>query len=99
METYVVLRKAGPAWVSTKPVREQPYWDEHAEFIDRLFEAGKIMLAGPFSDGNGALLIVKTETEEEAKTIFDDDPWVIQDIQDRGEVRRWQIFLNEFTKA
>ena len=99
MELFVLLRKVGTAWVDGRPVRQQPLWDEHAAFMDRLFEAGKVVLAGPFSDGKGALVVVRTATEQEARTIFDDDPWVKEDILDSGEPRHWQIFLNAFTTA
>src|SRR3712207_4006010 len=96
MDLFVVLRKTGPAWDATKPARQQLYWDEHAGYIDRLYEAGKIMLAGPFPDGSGALLVVRTETEQEARTMFDGDIWVEKDMLDCGEIRRWQMFLNGF---
>jgi len=99
MQTFVVLRKAGPNWLSDRSAQEQPYWTEHAQFIDRLFEAGKILLAGPFDDGSGALLIVAVENEEAAQTFFDDDPWTIQNILGKGEVKAWQIFLNGFGKS
>ena len=99
MQTFVVLRKAGPNWLSDRSAREQPYWTEHAQFIDRLFEAGKILLAGPFDDGSGALLIVAVENEKAAQTFFDDDPWTIQNILRKGEVKAWQIFLNGFGKS
>lgn len=96
MQTFVIFRKAGANRIAGKPTREQPFWDEHAEYTDRLFEAGKILLAGPYDDGSGALIIVRVENEHEAQTMFDNDPWVIEDILDRGEVKGWQIFLNAY---
>jgi uncharacterized protein YciI len=98
MELFVVLRKTGPGWDKTKPVREQRYWDEHAQYIDRLYDEGKIMLAGPFPDGSGAMLVVRTETEQEARRLFDGDIWVEKDMLDRGEVKPWQMFLNGFER-
>jgi hypothetical protein len=35
--TFVILWAPGPAWVVGKTVREQPYWTEHAAFMDQLF--------------------------------------------------------------
>ncbi|HEX2912045.1 MAG TPA: YciI family protein [Chloroflexia bacterium] len=98
MQTFVVFRKAGSAWVPNLAARQQPYWDEHAEFMDRLFETGQILLGGPFDDGSGALLIIRVENEQAAQTIFEDDPWTVKDIQDKGEVKAWQIFLNAYQK-
>ena len=37
---FLVFRGPGPAWVAGTPTREQPLWDEHAAFMDRLFEEG-----------------------------------------------------------
>ena len=37
--TFMLLWAPGPAWVLGKTVREQPYWTEHAAFMDRLFAA------------------------------------------------------------
>lgn len=96
MQLFVVLREAGSSWVNGKSSREQPYWDEHAEFMNRIIETGKILLGGPFSDGSGSMVIVKTETEQEARTIFEGDPWLLHNIHQREEVRPWQIFINEF---
>lgn len=96
MELYVMMRTVGPAWVTGTPVRQQPLWDEHAEYIDRLYAAGKVVLAGPFSDGQGALVVVRVENEQEARHIFDGDPWVTENMLDSGEPRHWQIFLNAF---
>jgi len=54
----VALFDRGPAWVDGRTSREQPYWDEHAAFVDGLAD-GRIVLAGPFADWTGALLIVR----------------------------------------
>ena len=99
MELFVVLRKAGPGWVAGKSAREQPYWDAHAVFMDQLFEGGKILLAGPFTDGSGAMVIVRVESEQEARTMFDEDPWTLQYIHVDGGVRPWEMFLNGFNQA
>lgn len=96
MQTFVVLRKVNANWLPSVSVRQQPYWDEHAEFMDALFEAGHILLGGPFDDGSGALLIIKAESEPAAQTMFDNDPWTLQNIQVNAEVKAWQIFLNAY---
>lgn len=92
-QTFVVHRRAGNAWVQGTPVREQPLWDEHAAFMDKVFEQGQIILAGPYTDGSGALLIVETDDELQAQHLFDDDPWTLEGILSAGEVKAWQIFL------
>lgn len=97
-ETFVIFRQSGSGRVQGKGTREQPLWDGHAAFMDKLFDAGKVMLAGPYADGSGALVIVEGEDENEARHIFDADPWVVADILTAGEVKRWHIFLDSRRK-
>ena len=40
--TFIVERPARSAWVPGRGAREQPLWDEHAEFMDALFATGVI---------------------------------------------------------
>ncbi len=100
MATFAVFRTAGAEWVTGLNVREQPLWDEHATFMDRLFDDGRILLGGPYADGTGALLIVEMEAEHPAEVgaAFNADPWVTRDIQPVAEVKRWQIFLDARTR-
>jgi hypothetical protein len=46
-KAIAVFQRKGSQWNSDKPVREQAYWDEHARFVDALFDAGKVITAGP----------------------------------------------------
>jgi len=41
-----MIRKGGPAWDPGRPLREQEEWDEHARFMDGLFDEGFLVLAG-----------------------------------------------------
>ena len=53
--TFVMISSAGPNRDLSKGTREQPIWDEHADFIDRLVAEGFILMGGPLVD-EGALL-------------------------------------------
>ncbi len=57
-------------------MREQPQWDEHRDFMNALPD-GFVLLGGPV-DGHRhrAMLVVKSESLEEAHRILDPDPWV-----------------------
>lgn len=96
MTTFAVFRIAGAEWVAGLSVREQPLWDDHAAFMDRLFAEGTIVLGGPYAGETGALLIVEMDTDSPAqvRAAFDADPWVTRDILPVAEVKRWQIFLD-----
>jgi hypothetical protein len=93
-KTVALFLRPGPNWDSSKPVREQRFWDEHARFVDDLFERGVVMLAGPFApDGTGALVILNVETVDEARAIYADDPWAHHQILLTAEAKEWTIFL------
>jgi uncharacterized protein YciI len=91
---FLVFRDPGPAWVPGVPTRQQPLWDEHAAFVDRLFEQGRVDMAGPYADWSRALVIVNAGDAKEASALFDADPWTEAGILIEGEVIAWTIFLD-----
>jgi uncharacterized protein YciI len=93
-KAIVVFLRPGSLWTPDKSVRGQAYWDDHARFMDALFEAGKVILGGPFSDGSGSMVILAAESVEEARAIFQDDPWARHDVLVAGEFKEWTIFLD-----
>jgi len=94
-KTTAVFLKPGARWDHSKGVREQANWDEHARFIDDLFERGVILMVGPFtSEGTGALAILNVETAAEARAIYAQDPWAHQQILVTADAKEWTIFLD-----
>ena len=96
--TFVTISSAGPNRDSAKGTREQPFWDEHVVFIDRLVDEGFILMGGPLVDEagmpHGALLIVNAEDENEVREKLKNDPWFIRGILKLESVTRWQIFID-----
>lgn len=96
--TFVVVSSVGPNRDRSKGVREQPFWDEHAAFIDRLVDDGFILMGGPLlcRDGlpQGALLIVNAQDEDEVTGKLKDDPWFERGILKLESVRQWDIFID-----
>ena len=97
--TFVILWAPGAAWTAGKSVREQAYWDEHAEFMDRLFEDGTVILGGPFSDGTGSLVIVEAEDLDVVSTLFAKDPFLVHQIFALRSLKQWQLFLDARQKV
>jgi uncharacterized protein len=91
---YLVFRDPGPAWVPGSSSRQQPLWDEHAEFMDRIFEQGLIVMGGPYADTSRVLIVVNARDCDEAGSLFRDDPWTIRGILVDSEVIEWSIFLD-----
>jgi uncharacterized protein YciI len=92
--TFVIIWAPGPAWVVGKTVREQPYWAEHAAFMDQLFENGIVIMGGPFTDGTGGLVLVEKVEEREVADLFANDPFVVNGIFALSSPKQWQLFLD-----
>ncbi|HLZ61420.1 MAG TPA: YciI family protein [Ktedonosporobacter sp.] len=97
--TFMILWGPGSAWVPGKTVREQPYWAEHADFMDQLFENGTVVLGGPFADATGSLVVVEAEDEQEVEELFASDPFVVQGIFALALRKQWVLFLDARRKG
>ncbi|HEU5469917.1 MAG TPA: YciI family protein [Actinophytocola sp.] len=47
----------------------------HREVLKELRERGVVVMAGPWADDSGALLIVDIDSAEELERLLDDDPY------------------------
>ena len=93
--TFIAISSAGPNHDQSKGTREQPFWDEHAAFIDQLVADGFVLMGGPLVDEGGALLIVNAEDEEQVREKLKNDPWFEHGILKLESIKRWQIFIDK----
>src|SRR5580700_4058406 len=79
MSNYIVgfLRK-GPSWSPGETEESRKIQEGHLANINRMAGAGKLAVAGPFTDGGDmrGIFIFKNTTMEEAKTLVAADPAV-----------------------
>ena len=92
---FVAISSAGPNRDFSKGTREQPFWNEHAAFIDKLVDDGFILMGGPSVDEGGSLLIFNAEVENEVREKLKNDPWARHGILKLESVKRWEIFIDE----
>jgi uncharacterized protein YciI len=97
-DKFIVTFSPGPNRDSSKGTREQPFWDEHAAFIDDLVDQAFIFMGGPLVDETGlpcgAVLIVNADDENEVRERLKNDPWFERGILKLDSVNRWQIFID-----
>ncbi len=67
----------------------------HLAYLEPMSRAGKIFLAGPFTDGSGSLIVVEADSREEVWALVARDPYVTNGIFNRVEVKP---FLQVFPK-
>lgn len=62
----------------------------HLEYIDRLYQADKVAMAGPFTDGKGGMIIYKADSLEEAMQLAENDPVIVEKCRTL-ELREWNV--------
>ncbi len=93
-KTFATFFSPGPTWIAGKTSREQPCWTEHAAFMDKLFEDGRVILGGPYADYTGLLVIVEALNEEDVYELFRHDLFVVNGIVRINSIHEWLIFLD-----
>jgi uncharacterized protein YciI len=100
---FAMIRKGGPAWDGGRPLREQDAWDEHAQFMDDLFDEGFVVLAGPLGDGHlghgdsehRVLLIFDADSESTIHARLEADVWTTMGVLETVSVERWNVLLGD----
>ena len=92
---FLAISSAGSTRDLSRDVREQPFWDEHAKFIDQLVDEGFILMGGPLVDEGGSLLILNAQDENEVREKLKNDPWAEHGILRLETVKRWEIFIDQ----
>lgn len=65
----------------------------HLQHLEPLAEAGKVILAGPFTDGSGSLIVVDAPSRAAVWELLSRDPYVTNGVFNRVEVKPFtQVF-------
>jgi uncharacterized protein YciI len=92
---FVVEAGNGPGYDPARGRREQPLWDEHAAFMDRLVEEGFVVLGGPLGrDGDTVLLVVEAADEAAVRARLDEDPWAPLQVLTHERIEPWTLWLD-----
>jgi uncharacterized protein YciI len=90
---FVVTRIRGNAWDSTKAMRSQARWPEHATFMDELASNRFVILGGPLGDEGNILLVVDAADENEIRSTLTRDPWSTLGILEIQSIQLWTVLL------
>ena len=82
----------GPKWTPEVTEETKKLQEGHMANINRLSEAGKLVLAGPFIDGGvrRGVFIFKVDTLEEAQALTETDP-AVKAGRLKIELHRWAV--------
>ena len=98
MAHFAVRLVHGPGWDSTRPIRKQEGWDEHAAFMDGLVDDGFVILGGPVGNGEQTLHVVEAADEQDVKTRLARDPWASARLLQIGVIEPWALWLDSRPK-
>lgn len=62
---------------------------EHRVYLKRLVDAGSLLMAGPFVDETGGLIVFEAADEAEVQELMANDPFSINGVFATTEVRPW----------
>jgi uncharacterized protein YciI len=91
--TFLVhVRRSGPQWEPSRPLKEQSDWPAHAQFMNGLVDEGFIVLGGPL-DEHRVAHVVEAESEDAVRSRLAQDPWSGTHLEvDR--VEPWTLLLD-----
>ncbi len=67
----------------------------HLDNLRPLSQLGKVVLAGPFTDGSGSLIVVDMDNEAQALAFAQSDPYVTQGVFESIEVKPFRRVFPE----
>jgi uncharacterized protein len=73
--------------------RVQAVRPRHREYLTGLKINGQLVMAGPFTDGSGALIVYETATVEDAERLLQGDPFFEHGIFVRYQLRPWNPIM------
>ncbi len=73
---FIILGNDGPEGPQKRPI----YRAAHLQRLEEWAEKGKIILAGPLTDGRGSLIVVEADSQEEVETFAQQDPYTVHGI-------------------
>jgi uncharacterized protein YciI len=94
MANFAVRLVHGPGWDTSRPIRAQDAWDEHAAFMDGLVGDGFIILGGPVGDGEQSLHVVEAANEGQIRARLAEDPWASAGLLQIGTIEPWALWLD-----
>ena len=91
---FAVRVERGGPWDSSRDLREQDGFDEHARFMDALVDDGFIVLGGPLDGGREILHAISAPSEEAVRERLAEDNWARNGMLTVKSIEPWTILLD-----
>lgn len=93
-KTFLLTFEQGPNYQPDKGYHDQPNWENHSRFSDKLFLQGKITMQGPLADGSKVFVVASGKSESALRNLFKDDPFIKNGVVTLTHVDEWELHLN-----
>lgn len=90
---YLVRYEPGSNWDSQLDYQSQVGIKAHKAHLQKLYDNDLLLMGGPLIREDGALLLIKVSSFEEAQSIIDRDPGVVNGIL-TATVSGWQLEMS-----
>jgi len=88
---FVIIGHDGPDGARLRPALRPA----HLENLRPLATAGKVAVAGPFTDGSGSLIVADFDDEDAARAFARNDPYTLEGVFERVEVKPFRKVFPE----
>lgn len=85
MKNFVVMLQA----VDGLPGRDASA-EAQVEFLAKLYGEGTLVVAGPFGDGSGGVAVLRSESLEQARDIYEGSP-IVRSGRATADIREWNV--------
>lgn len=93
-KTFLLTFEQGINYQHDRSFHDQPQWENHSRFTDKLFLQGKITMYGPLADASKVFIVAPGSNESSLRNLFKDDPFLINGVLTLTHVDEWELHLN-----
>jgi len=98
MARWVIRVQRGGPWDFSKDMRQQDGWDDHAAYMDGIFDEGFLLLAGPLEGDKETMWVVEAESREQILERMKEDPWSPNGMLTPTKIERWDVVMDRLPK-
>lgn len=70
----------------------------HRAWLGELVDQGTVVSSGPYTDGSGALILIRADDLAAAEKLFADDPFARHDLLHESRIVEWKPTMGTFAE-
>ena len=74
--------------------RRTPHREAHVKHVTGLRDAGRVIMAGPWENYDGALIIFRAEDREDVEQMIHDDSYYKAGLWPQIDIHEWSVFMS-----